>query len=94
MSLNWRNISEIPGFEDFTNYSMNESGDLRNAKGYIMKWSADDRNGQLKLKVSKGSMKKTIYQFIALDRLFNVKSDYKPSVKPWFFHFSMDECLI
>ena len=90
----WVNISEIPGYEDFTNYSINENGEMRNATGYIMKWTADERNGQLRLKMWGNRKQKTIYQFIALYKLFNIKSDYKPKPKKWFFHFSMDECLI
>ena len=93
MTTEWKAISEIPGYEDFTNYSMNEYGDLRNGTGYIMKWTADERNGQLKLKMWGNRKQKTIYQYMALDRLFGVKSDFvKP--KQWFFHFNMDNPLI
>lgn len=37
--MEWRPISEIPGYEEFTNYVLNIAGELRNVKtGNILKW--------------------------------------------------------
>ncbi len=43
--MDWKPISEIPGYEDYTNYEMNQQGVLRNVKtGRDIKWTSCEGN--------------------------------------------------
>jgi hypothetical protein len=74
--MDWKLISEIPGYEDFTNYELNIAGDLRNRKtGRLRKWCAS--NGYYKATLSRGSIRGTIEQHIAICTLFKPNPDNK-----------------
>ena len=82
--MNWKLISEIPGYEDYKNYELNIAGDLRNRKtGRLLKWS-DNGAGYSRAQLSqKGFTKKDILLHIALCRLFKPNPENKPCVDHW-----------
>lgn len=80
----WKVISEIPGFEDYTNYELNIAGDLRNRKtGRILKWN-DNGDGYLIAKLSQRGFKpKNILKHVAICRLFKPNPENKPFIDHW-----------
>jgi hypothetical protein len=78
--MDWKLISEIPGYEDFTNYELNITGDLRNRKtGRILTWSLDS-HGYHKVIVKQNSVSKSIKKHIVLCKLFLPNPYGKPCI--------------
>ena len=79
--MEWKLISEIPGYEDYTNYELNIAGELRNRKtGCIRKWSKD-KGGYLQAYLTqKGFIGKGIKKHIAICRLFKPNPENKPEI--------------
>jgi hypothetical protein len=79
--MDWKLISEIPGYEDYTNYELNIAGDLRNRKtGRILKWT-EDKDKYLRAGLrQKGFRQKKIQKHVAICSLFKHNPDNKPIV--------------
>jgi len=76
--MEFKSISLIQGFEEYTNYEMNIAGELRNKKtGRIKKWTISDR-GYKQATLSPGY--KPIQKHRALACLFIPNPDGKPCV--------------
>jgi hypothetical protein len=68
--MDWRPISDIPGYEEFTNYELNIQGELRNIKnGKLRKWSPD-KDGYMRAYLKQLPAKKHITQHRAICCLF------------------------
>ena len=82
--MEWKLISEIPGYEDYTNYELNIAGDLRNRKtGRIRKWSKG-KDGYLRTNLDqKGFKPKYIQKHIAICCLFKPNPRNLPEVDHW-----------
>lgn len=79
--MDWKLISETPGYEAFTNYELNIAGDLRNRKtGRLLKWSKDKKGYSTAQLHQKGFKPKNIKLHIALCRLFKPNPENKPCV--------------
>ena len=66
----FKKISEIPGYENYTNYEMNQLGVLRNIEtGRELKWTKD-KDCYLHLNVYSNGIKKIILQHRAIACLF------------------------
>jgi hypothetical protein len=80
--MEWRPISEIPGYEDYTNYELNIAGDLRNRKtGRLRKWSISHE--YLMTNISQNGLRENIWKHIAICRLFKPNPDNKPIIDHW-----------
>ena len=78
--MEWKVISEIPGFEDYTNYELNIAGDLRNRKtGRLLKWCGNGA-GYLNAQLSQNNIPKYIQKHVAICRLFLPNPENKPCV--------------
>jgi len=78
--MDWKLISEIPGYEDFTNYELNITGDLRNRKtGRILKWVVIS-GGYLDINMTGDNGRKHITKHRALSHLFINNPDNLPVV--------------
>ena len=68
--MEWRQISDIEGFEEFTNYKLNIQGDLRNVKtGYTLEWSKNTY-GYLHAILKQAPFRKHIDKHRAIASLF------------------------
>jgi hypothetical protein len=76
--MEWKYISEIPGYEHFTNYQLSSNGDLFNTKkGIQMKWTYAPY-GSTTLKQE--GQKKGLQQHRSLAYLYIQNPDSKPCV--------------
>lgn len=81
--MDWKLISEIPGYEAFTNYELNIAGDLRNRKtGRLRKWRINN-SGYFQVEFTKTRLRKHILKHIAICRLFKPNPENKPFVDHW-----------
>jgi hypothetical protein len=68
--MEWRSISDIEGYEEFTNFKLNIQGELRNNKtGYTLEWSVN-RGGYLRASLSQAPFEKNIVKHRAIACLF------------------------
>jgi hypothetical protein len=79
--MDWKLISEIPGYEDYTNYELNIAGDLRNRKtGHLLKWSKR-KDGYSQAQLNQKPFKpKHILKHVFICRLFLPNPENKPCV--------------
>jgi hypothetical protein len=69
MAEQWKPISEIPGYESFTNYEMNSAGDLRNiSTGRLLKWNESEKS--FRTSVCASGKRKVISRQISVNYLF------------------------
>lgn len=67
--MEWRSISDIEGFEEFTNFKLNIQGDLLNVKtGYTLKWHVT--NCYLRANLNQAPFEKNILKHRAIACLF------------------------
>ena len=76
--MDWKLISEIPGYEAFINYELNIAGDLRNRKTCrLLKWSKR-KDGYSQAKLCQHPFKpKIIKKHVAICRLFRPNPENK-----------------
>jgi hypothetical protein len=75
MAEQWKRISDIPGYEEFTNYVLNITGELRNVKTRkkslrTLKWHPDSRGYMHAVLSQKPAKTKEIKQHRAICCLF------------------------
>ena len=82
--MEWKLISEIAGFEDYTNYELNIAGDLRNRKtGYLLKWTENNNRYLKAILKQKPFIPKNIQKHVAICSLFKPNPENKPIVDHW-----------
>jgi len=68
--MEWKPISNIPGYEEFTNFILNIQGELRNVKtGKLRKWTPD-KDGYMRANLKQKPANKRISQHRAICCLF------------------------
>ncbi len=78
--MEWMSISDIQGFEEFTNYQLNIQGDLRNVKtGNTFKWSVNT-DGYLQANLRQAPFRKQIKKHQAICWLFKPNPLNLPTV--------------
>jgi len=88
--MDWRPISDIPGYEEFTNYILNITGELRNTKiGTTLTWCPSKKkedgspDGYYEYHLHQTPAKKHISQHRAICCLFKPNPFNLPEVDHW-----------
>ena len=77
--MEWRSISDIEGYEEFTNFKLNIQGELRNVKtGYTLEWYVT--KGYLQAHLNQAPFSKDIKKHRAIASLFILNPLNLPTV--------------